>query len=394
MNEKTLSCVGIIFGFLSFKAQAAYTCSQKGLFTDPDSNDCASFYSCNSNLDAQLQQCTGGTYFSPELQGCFSFYDCATKSSPYSADPCRGFEYENIPDKSSSDCSQFLYCQTSQTYNNGEYMQYSQVTATKCSEGTTYNMRRSSCSSESKCTHYECTTQGQFVDPNGNDCSTFIRCYKYTNRENPATTMWVPDLQTCPANTKFNPFLQKCDSFYKCNNVDKHRGKDPCKKYNPDQPFVENPYDTSGKSYLNCVYRDANYEDRGMILKETCPKNTLFSPLVGKCYNNYDPNEMCSKDACASGPGKYPNYKSGNCGSFIFCQNDRNEYGYPPQQIYEPTYEIHYCPEGTNFNPKTRSCSKQYVCPTISTNYCYVPIATTTPGPTTTTYSPYPYTWD
>ncbi|KAG4076597.1 hypothetical protein HA402_001884 [Bradysia odoriphaga] len=394
MKEKTFTCAGIIVALFGVTAYAEFTCTKTGLFADPDSSDCKSFYACHTNTYAQKRQCPDGTYFSPELVGCFSFYKCATKSSPYTTDPCKGLNYQSIADKFSSDCSQYLYCRNTQSYYNGEYIWYSVAESMQCENGYAFNMRRGQCSLESKCTHFECTARGQFVDPNGSDCSTYIRCYKYTRRDddnNRIATMLVPELQTCPDNTKFNPYVQKCDSFYKCNNVDKHRGKDPCAKYNPLEPYVVNPYDTTSKTYLTCEYRDSSYyEIRTIISKQKCEKNTLFSPWLIKCYNNYDPNEMCVKDACASGPGKYPNLKSGKCESFIVCQNVEMQYaGWSDQlqqQTYEPTYEIHYCPEGTNFNPKTGRCSKEYVCPTIPANYCYTPtVATSSETIVTTT---------
>ncbi|XP_037049169.1 uncharacterized protein LOC119083556 [Bradysia coprophila] len=380
MNEKTMRCAAVAFAFLSVTAQAsALTCTERGLFPDPDSDDCKSFFSCNTNLDVASHQCTGDTYFSPELKGCFSTYDCATRTIPYITNPCEDFDYDRIPDKYSLDCSEYFYCQTSSVYNNGESLVLPQAVTEVCYAGASFNPQRG-CNSNNKCSTYECSVEGEFEDANGNDCTTFVRCSKYNTRLGYGGSLLFPEIVTCPESTKFNPFLQKCDSFYNCDGIDPHGGIDPCGTYNLLNPLIPNPYVSDAASYISCEYYDNNYEKRQIILRNDCPVDTFFSPNLGRCYNNYDPNETCSKDACSNGPGKYFNYKSDECDSYIECRDEAQQVG-----IYELTYEIRYCPEGTRFNPDTRSCSKKYICPAPVENYCYEQLTTTTPDPATLT---------
>ncbi|XP_037042227.1 uncharacterized protein LOC119078673 [Bradysia coprophila] len=224
---------------------------------------------------------------------------------------------------------------------------------------------------------FTCTERGPYADPDSDDCRSFVFC---NNNSEYGGSLLYPEIMSCPENTKFNPVLQLCDSFYNCNGIDFHGGIDPCRSFNCS--FISNPYVDDSSSYIDCVYYDNVVKaHKRIILREYCPDDTLFSPLLRQCYHNYDPNETCSKDACSTGPGKYVNYKSLNCESYIVCRNEGQTLS-----LYEPYYEIRYCPEGTRYNPETRKCSRKYVCPTPEENYCYPQISKATPqlatGPT------------
>lgn len=352
--------------------ESAFTCPGQGIFENTDSTDCKTFISCGSNLVPVVNNCNDGTYFWPAKKGCYSQYKCAEGTMPDDTDPCEGFTYNNIPDKTSTDCTKYLVCGTLYVYNL--YTEIMQVTVAECPSGTAFRPGWG-CISNHQCSNYQCTSVGTFANSDSSDCSTYVKCYKYSN------ALLYADINTCPSNTKFNPFLNKCDSFYNCNGIDPHGGNDPCSSYNAANPIVPDPYGNEPSSYIGCEYDYPNFAGRDdIILKKECPANTFFSPLLGKCYNNYDPDETCSKDPCSSGPGKYVNYKSGHCESFIECRDETKTF-----ELYQPTYEIRYCPPGTRYTPETSECSRQYVCPTFPVNYCYPPIPTTT---TTTTLPP------
>lgn len=215
---------------------------------------------------------------------------------------------------------------------------------------------------------FHCTESGLFADPY--NCSRYILCKPDRFGASPHV-----HIRSCPENTAYNPFLRKCDSFYNCNGIDPHGGVDPCQDSNYDYPVILTPHANDATFYILCRY----FVDVSHILRKDCPEETFFSPYLHKCYHNYDPNETCSKDACSGGPGEYVNYKSGKCESYIECRDEVRAFG-----LYEPTYDIRYCPDGTQFNPETRKCRKTYVCPTFPENYCYPQITaeTTTSEPT------------
>lgn len=302
---------------------------------------------------------------------------------PGNADPCEGIDYQDLVDQSSEDCSAYIQCNKAWAYNNGDNFNYPQVTNRQCPSGSAFRPGYG-CSSGYECgkMYHTCTSEGLF-ESMISDCSTFVQCWKYNvYSSNGMMSFYYSDLIACPNNTKFNPFLKKCDQFYKCD--DKNDNRNECSEYNLANPLVPNPFDSDSSSYLLCQHDFPGLGGgiKEAIVKKECPANTLFSALLGKCYNNYDPNETCSKDPCSSGPGKYVNYDSGHCQSYIECRDETTVF-----EIYQPTYEIRYCPPGTRYSPITRDCNRQYVCPMFPVNYCYPPIPTTT-STTTTTSAP------
>lgn len=353
----------------------AFTCQEQGIFANTDSNDCKTFVSCDSSLVSSIQNCRDNTYFWPEQKGCFSNYDCATSSMLDNINPCEGsiyYGYENVPD--SSDCSSYLVCDSTTMYLGNVEALVPQVYSRKCYGETAYRPDYG-CVDDYQCSDYQCTAEGLFEDPNANDCSTFVTCSKFITSHNPSVPFYA-FLNTCPSDTKFNPMLNKCDGFYNCDQVDPHGGVDPCAEFNYANPFIPNPYDSDISSYIECHYD----EQFSSIIKRQCPAMSSFKPLLGKCYNNYDPNETCSKDPCSSGPGRYADFKSGGCDNFVECRDESETL-----DLYKPIYQKLYCPPGTRFSPETVECSQEYVCPTIPEDYCYPQIATTTTSTTTTT---------
>lgn len=333
---------------------------------------------CTSYLTPTVYNCKANTYFWPAKKGCYSQYDCATNSVPGNTTPCEGYDDALLLDK--TDCSKYTVCSILNIYTNGENFLVRQVSNEQCSSGRAYRPGYG-CVNDHKCVDYQCTSEGIFENPN--ECSTFIKCWDYYAGSN--VPSFFPDLNNCPGNTKFNPNSKKCDEFYNCDGNDPYGGVDPCFDYNPANPFAANPFDSSASSYLACRYTfsDGYIGTMDVILKQQCLATTSFSPLLGKCYNNYVPNETCSKDPCSSGPGKYVHYKSGHCDSYIECRDEATT-----RELYEPTYEIRYCPDGTRYSPETSRCSRQYTCPTFPVNYCYPQISTTTAIPTTRETTP------
>lgn len=301
---------------------------------------------------------------------------------PGNTDPCEGLMYSRIPDKFSTDCKKYLKCE--EIYRGGRYI--TAATVKECPSGTIFRPF-SGCVTNQQCSNYQCSAQGIFENPD--DCSTFIRCWEYQINN---FQFFHPDLYQCPSNTKFNPISKKCDSFYKCDGVDPHGGIDPCSDttqkflinsihnsmYLGYYHIVANPYDNQFSSYLRCAYNFEGYGWMDVILKQECPAISFFSPYLGKCYKNFDPNESCSKDPCGMGPGRYVDFKSGHCSSFVECHDHSNNL-----EVYKASYEIHHCPPGTFYSPETDDCDPQYDCPRFQPNYCY-PLFTTTPAPTTT----------
>lgn len=368
-----LLLVAIIFVFVGSTVDA-FTCQEKGIFENTDSSDCKTFIVCDSNLNSIVYSCNANTYFWPAKKGCFSQYDCAMGVMEGNADPCGEFS-ENIPDKSSADCTKYLTCSSRYIWQNSVY--FRQVSSEQCPSGTAFRPYFG-CINYHRCVNnFECTGEGFFENPD--DCSSFIKCSKF---ENNMASLFYADLYDCPSGSKFNPHLKKCDSFYNCDGIDPHDGIDPCTDYNS-HPFVVNPFDNSASSYIVCVHDFYSFiYETSVILRKECPAYSFFSPLLEKCYNDYDPNETCSKDPCSSGPGTYVDYASGHCASYIECRDDATT-----PDIYKPTYEIRYCPPGTRYTPETSDCNPQYVCPTFPVNYCYpqIPTTSTTRAPATTT---------
>jgi len=380
MNEVIPLFAVIIFVWLGDTVNA-FMCTENGIFANTDSNDCKTFVICNNDLSPTVYNCNDNTYFWPEGKGCFSQYNCATNSMRDNTNPCEGLSYNIVPDKYSADCTTYLTCNLYYYYSDGGNIQISQVSSEQCSSGTAFRPGYG-CTNSYGCVNYQCTIEGLFENPN--DCSTFIQCWKYYTYNNTVLTSFLyPELNNCPQNSKFNPYLRKCDEFYNCDGIDPHSGTDPCFDYNHANPFVPNPYDSDASSYILCQYNFPGFAGaEDVILQKECPAYTFFSPVLGKCYNNYDPSETCSKDPCSSGPGIYVNYKSDLCESYIECRDETKT-----REVYEPTYEIRYCPPGTRYSPETAEtskCSRQYVCPTSSVNYCYPQIPTTTTTTTTT----------
>jgi len=188
-------------------------------------------------------------------------------------------------------------------------------------------------------------------------------------------------LKTCPPNTQFSPFSNKCDGFYKCDGIDPHGGIDPCLTFNFANPLVPNPKDKKCATYIQCQ-QSYNGDQINVIVEKNCPANTFYNPIIGKCYNNYNCNQNCSKDPCINGNGRFIDYKSGQCEYFIECRDTSKV-----QLIYEPVYEKVYCPPGLLFTPETSTCNKGSVCPKPAKDYCY-PVIPTTTTTTTTTSAP------
>lgn len=375
---KLLHSFSILIKLISLTPTAYFTCQEEGVFPNPDTNDCKTYVICDANLNNRgVFDCIGDTYFWPDGKGCFSQYNCAMETMPDNINPCEGFSNSvRLPDKDSSDCSKYLSCSSVSIfiYGNGQSVKVPQVGVEQCPSGTFFRPGYG-CINSHQCVDYQCTTEGLFENPN--DCSTFIKCWKNDiYGDNGLVTIFYPDLNNCPPNTKFNPHSQKCDTFYNCDGIDPHGGIDPCSNYNHAHPFVPNPYDNDASSYIECQYNFNFIGTKDVIWQKECPADTFFSPLLGKCYNNYDATETCSKDPCSSGPGKYVNYESGHCKSYIECRDDTTT-----PEVYKPTYEIRYCPPGTRYSPGTSDCSRQYICPTFPVNYCYPQIPTTTTAP-------------
>lgn len=361
----------------------------KGVFPNTDTNDCKTYIICDSNLEPSVYNCDENTYFWPLHNGCFSHYDCATDSMPdvyNNENPCDGFpSYETIQDKYSTDCSSYLLCYwTERSYDN-EWIRIPLVESKSCNSGTYFKPGiGNGCMSGYKCADYECTTEGLFVNPNVNDCSSYVKCKKYTSSQYTGTgSLFYNVLKICPPGTKYSPFLRKCDSFYNCNGMDPHNGIDPCLQYNPANPFVVNPYENDCKTYIECMQWQTDpfsYTAINVVVKKTCPTKTYFSPNMGNCYYNHKCNQPdCTKDPCNNGPGKFVDYKSVDCERFIECRDDSDTQG-----VYRPTYEKRYCPPGSLFSPDTTDCDPEYICPGFPNNYCYDVIPTTTTTSTST----------
>lgn len=339
-------------------------------------------------MQPQVHSCPDNTYYWPAKQGCFSRYSCADDTYLDSTNPCEGTTYKNVPDPNSPDCSKYIYCSMGYAYN-GNSFQYRLATSEQCPSGSAFRPN-SQCEVGYKCSNYACPSEGLFVNPNSIDCTTYVNCWRlnYWGDNGPINELHANEL-SCPSNTKFNPQFNKCDSFYNCDGNDPHNGIDPCGAYNQANPLVANPYDSTQKSYISCKYSESGgYGSSGYghiegILKEDCPAKTYFTSLLGKCYSAHVPNENCSRDPCSSGPGKYVNYPSGGCQSFIECRDESTF-----STLYEPTYEIRYCPPGTGFSPTvgkaTGKCVSEYACPSFPSNYCYAAITTSTTTTTTT----------
>lgn len=376
-----------LIGLWTTHPHTAFTCPSKGVFANTDTDDCSTFVICDSGLNPTVQYCSSNTYFWPEKKGCYSQYDCATNSMPGNVDPCEGFTDNYLADTSSTDCTKYFDCYVSRyyDYNSGDYVTIKLVRDSQCSSG--YTIRPGyGCTNKYQCVNYQCASEGYFTNPDDSDCSTFIFCKKVVSSTSTAFVLY-PELMNCPANTKFNPSISKCDDSYNCDGIDRYNGVDPCREYNGANPYVADPYDDVASSYLLCsapiLQTDGTTVNIDVIEQRECPEDTFFSPLLGKCYNNYDPNETCSKDPCSSGPGKYVNYKSGNCDSFIECRDETTT-----STLYEPTYEIRYCPPGTRYSPGSLKCLRSYDCPTFPVHYCYEDTPTTTTTSTTTTRPP------
>ncbi len=320
-------------------------------------------------------------------KGCFSHYDCAMGSilGYGNANPCDGFmDYENLPDKLSTDCSSYLSCRFFEVFNDNQFIRIPLVESVECGAGTYFKPGLGNgCTSNFQCAEYECTTEGLFENPNVNDCSSYVKCKKYTSDSGGTGTLLYNILKTCPPDTKFNPFYGKCDSFYTCNGIDPHNGIDPCVQYNPGNPFVVNPYENDCKTFIECMQWQLNpyaYTTINVIVKKNCPTQTYFSPNIGKCYYNHRcVQPQCSKDPCRNGEGKFVDYKSGHCENFIECRDDAKTTG-----EYRPTYEKRYCPPGSLFSPDIVDCDPDYTCPKFPVDYCYETIPTTTTTSTTT----------
>ncbi|KAG4075578.1 hypothetical protein HA402_003403 [Bradysia odoriphaga] len=297
---------------------------------------------------------------------------------PGNTNPCEGFDNQNIPDKSVADCSKYLECSSVNVYHGSYVITVPQVKSVNCPSGTVFRPNYRACVNVAsyQCSNYPCTSEGIFEDPNANSCSSFISCSSLQSWYSTASLLYA-NAKTCASGTKFSPFTKKCDALYNCDGIDQYNGVDPCAEYNHANPFVPNPFDATASSYLECS-TDTYGDKSGTILRKDCPANFYFSPLLGKCYNNYDPNETCSKDPCSSGNGKYVDYKSGMCENFIECRDESKD-----ASSYKPVYEKVYCPPGTRYSPELKECLKQYVCPTFPVDYCYPQIPTTTTTTTT-----------
>ena len=296
---------------------------------------------------------------------CYSNYDCATKLVPNENDnPCNVYYDTFVPDRQAptGSCASYIQC-------NRGYI----TTATKknCASGT-YFLYGYGCASENKCTGYQCQAVGYVTDPTSSDCSTYLSCERFNNFLPGASPGGLyPFVRKCAENSKYNPFLKKCDSFHTCGGSDPHSGVDPCLTYNWQNPYVVNNLQPDCKTYINCAF------PYGHILKESCPENSRFSPNLLKCYYNYKCTQpTCSKDPCQSGDGIYLDDESSDCRTFLQCKNKVTTAG-----IYNPYIEKLYCPRGSFFNPQTNDCDSQYVCPGDNQNYCYPLIAPPPPPP-------------
>lgn len=362
----------LIFIFFFCDDIGEFTCQEIGVFPNPDTTDCASFIVCDIYSRAQVTNCPEGSHYWPLNKGCFSSYDCATDSTPNNdnVNPCTGFSnYVIIPDKSSGDCSSYITCQTQNVYVGNAYLPITHGIRYECPSGYTYKPN-SGCIINYECSNYQCNAKGIFQ--NVNDCSSFIVCDESSNYYG-GSFLYAYEVK-CPGDTQFSPFSGKCVSYYTCGGSDPYNGIDPCSNYNWANPKVPNPLDNDCTSYLECQARDPFYNTFEVALKVDCPSDTFFSPVLGKCYYNYQCNQACSKDPCGNGAGRFVDYKSDSCQGFIECRDDGTN-----SLSYEPSYEKRYCPPGARFSPEKSACDRNYVCPPFPVDYCYASIPTTAP---------------
>lgn len=185
---------------LFYNLLAAFTCQQPGIFANTDFNDCKTYVICNSNLSPTVYNCYDDTYFWPEKQGCFSQYSCASNSAPGNTNPCEGYDYADLLD--SSDCSKYILCRT--TYHTFAFdnIRVQQELSKQCPSGTVYRPGYECVNDQDhRCVDYQCTSEGIFENPN--DCSTFIKCWKYSaSGVTGLVTLFFPDLNNCPGKTK------------------------------------------------------------------------------------------------------------------------------------------------------------------------------------------------
>lgn len=252
-----------------------------------------------------------------------------------------------------------------------------------CPSWGTFQQHLEQCVKDSQCLKYQCVGEGYFPNPNTNDCSIFIACYKIPAVKSKNLLMY-PRLWPCPQNLSFSPLSRKCNEYYTCGGKDLWKGICPCSTFDWLSPFNANSCHTKSTSYLLCVHLLPPPDNSliNVIVKKTCPPKTFFSPNIGKCYKNYNSSETCSKDPCGNGVGKFVDYKSGFCESFYECRDDSTmicSWVYYSYSLYQPNYERRYCPPGMLISPKIGDCGRDYVCPKFPVNYCYPPISTTVP---------------
>ena len=359
---------------------SAFDCTAPGTFRDPDSTDCSKYFYCDAALQKTQRDCPTGSYYWPAQNMCYVHFDCATQSVPNNdnTNPCQGFQYQSIPDKYSVDCKSYLQC-SSQWVGDSQYIDVAYSSG--CADNQFFQMGWG-CRSDYKCTGHICQAEGYSPDTSVSDCSGFISCEKFEGLRGTGTSILFPFALKCPADTKFNPHLNKCDSYYTCSGADPHNGVDPCQNVNWQNTRAPDLVANDCKTYLDCTAQVENSITANVLLKKSCPANTFFSPTLGQCYFNHQCNQgqSCSKDPCQSGDGRYLDYESQDCNSFVECRNDDDT-----NQTYRPSIGKRFCPFGSVYDPSIRHCNRNYACPGPQPNYCYPLIPTTTAATTTTT---------
>uniref|UniRef100_A0A6P7FV82 Mucin-5AC-like n=1 Tax=Diabrotica virgifera virgifera TaxID=50390 RepID=A0A6P7FV82_DIAVI len=358
-----------------------FTCTMKGRFRNANDGTCRTYYLCNVLSSGRVIQtkytCPSNSNFNPAKQLCDVDYSCPCPSAPDSAttsfptvttnnnittEISREDEIisttvvtternnnqnvtessisntnstENVPTTSDNDVStntkpELTTSSIISTTDSSTSESYTNVstTATITTTEQQQTAHIDECSYNDNPDYFNCTVKGRFRNANDRTCGTYYLCNVLSSGK------VIQTKYTCPSNSNFNPAKQLCDVDYRC----------PC----PSAPDTTTTASTSTVQEISTLLPTDKVTTEGIGLNSS----TTETVQIDVCIYEEDPDYF----TCTTS-GNFPNLNDISCKTYFFCIN-----------IVDPILLIksqYTCEKDTYFNPLTKTCEAEYVCPCI-----------------------------
>ncbi|XP_072376790.1 uncharacterized protein [Diabrotica undecimpunctata] len=328
-----------------------FTCTVKGRFRNANDRTCTTYYLCNVLSSGRVIQtkyaCPTNSNFNPAKQLCDIDYKCSCPSAPEttitSTSPTVTAD-DNITTEVSTEKEIISSTTVTPDRNNNSENSTAVSTITAISEDCHY---------EEDPNYFTCTSSGSFPNNNDRSCGTYFYCINVLD-----PILIIKSKYSCDQNTYFNPETQTCEAEYLC----------PCNTSFPDNSSIRPGFSTTELSTLFPT-------DKVTTEEINLDSATTEAAQIDICNYEDDPDYF----TCTTS-GSFPNHNDRSCKTYFYCVNILD-----PILIIKSQYT---CDKDTYFNPLTKTCEAEYVCPCIGRTSSSTSDITQTTGLTTVTTTP------